>query len=274
MRHRRSLITLAVVALLLIALSTTASAATYPNSIASTGDSITRAFNTGFFPFTDAPANSWSTGTNLTVSSHYLRLLALTPSISGKNYNDARSGARMADLSGQMTLAGSQHVKYVTVLMGGNDVCASNVDTMTPVQTFHNQFAAAMGTVVGGLPNVRVFVASIPDVYHLWELFHDNATAVFVWSVFRICQSLLANPQSTAQPDVDRRAAVRQRNIDFNTQLALVCAAYLQCRFDGGAVFNYAYAAADVSTRDYFHPSLTGQARLASVTWAASYWGP
>ena len=108
MPHRRSLITLAVVALLLIALSTTASAATYPNSIASTGDSITRAFNTGFFPFTDAPANSWSTGTNLTVSSQYLRLLALTPSISGKNYNDARSGARMADLSGQMTLAGGQ----------------------------------------------------------------------------------------------------------------------------------------------------------------------
>ena len=36
----------------------------YPNSIASTGDSITRAFNTGSVPFTDAPANSWSTGTN------------------------------------------------------------------------------------------------------------------------------------------------------------------------------------------------------------------
>jgi len=35
----------------------------YPNSLAALGDSITRAFNTGTLPFTDAPANSWSTGT-------------------------------------------------------------------------------------------------------------------------------------------------------------------------------------------------------------------
>jgi hypothetical protein len=36
----------------------------YPNSMASLGDSITRAYNTGSFPFTDAIANSWSTGTS------------------------------------------------------------------------------------------------------------------------------------------------------------------------------------------------------------------
>jgi hypothetical protein len=27
-----------------------------------------------------------------------------------------------------------------------------------------------------------------------------------------------------------------------------------------------------VSTVDYFHPSIKGQNRLASVTWAAGYW--
>ena len=40
----------------------------YPNALAATGDSITRAFNTGTIPFTDAPANSWSTGTSTTVN--------------------------------------------------------------------------------------------------------------------------------------------------------------------------------------------------------------
>ena len=39
----------------------------YPSSMASLGDSITRAYNTGAFPFTDAIANSWSTGTSSTV---------------------------------------------------------------------------------------------------------------------------------------------------------------------------------------------------------------
>ena len=270
----RIALTIAVaVSLLMTVLSSGAAAVSYPNSMASTGDSITRAFNTGFFPFTDAPANSWATGTNTTVNSHYRRLLALHPSISAKNYNDARSGAKMADLAGQVAAAVSQKVDYVTVLMGGNDLCTSSVDTMTPVQTFHDEFQTALGSLVTGLPKVRVFVASIPDAYHLWELFHDDATAVFVWSAFGICQSLLANPQSTADTDVQRRAAVRQRNIDFNTQLATVCALYRQCRYDGEAVFGYSFTRADVSSRDYFHPSLTGQTDLASVTWSVSYWG-
>ena len=28
-----------------------------------------------------------------------------------------------------------------------------------------------------------------------------------------------------------------------------------------------------VSTLDYYHPSLAGQARLASITWGAGWWG-
>jgi hypothetical protein len=38
-------------------------------------------------------------------------------------------------------------------------------------------------------------------------------------------------------------------------------------------VFNTAFATSDVSTRDYFHPSPTGQAKLAAVMWSAGYWG-
>src|SRR5437867_3377620 len=63
----------------------------WPASIASTGDSITRAYNTGSVPFSDAPANSWSTGTNASVNSHYSRILAAYPGIGGHNYNDAVS---------------------------------------------------------------------------------------------------------------------------------------------------------------------------------------
>jgi len=32
------------------------------------------------------------------------------------------------------------------------------------------------------------------------------------------------------------------------------------------------FSASQVSTLDYFHPSLSGQAALARVTWAASWW--
>src|SRR4051794_667706 len=70
----------------------------YPHSMASTGDSITRAFNTGTIPFTDAPANSWSTGTNGSINTHYTRILAATPAINGHAYNDAVTGAVVGDL--------------------------------------------------------------------------------------------------------------------------------------------------------------------------------
>ena len=265
----------ALVGVLLLALPAEALAAgRYPSSMASTGDSITRAYNTGFFPFTDNAAASWSTGTNSTVVSHYTRLLALNPKIRGKNYNDARSGAKMADLNGQMTTVNSQRVGYVTVLMGGNDVCVPSEAAMTSVADFEAQFTAAMNTLTSGSPSALIFVATIPDVYQLWLTEKDNFSARATWALFSVCQSMLANPTSTAQADVDRRQRVRQREIDFNDALLQVCAAHRQCRSDGGAVFNTEFTAADVSTRDYFHPSLAGQAKLAAGTWAVSYWGP
>jgi lysophospholipase L1-like esterase len=247
-------------------------AASYPSSMASTGDSITRAFNTSWFPYIDNPSASWSTGTSTSVNSHYLRLLKLNPAIKGHNPNDARSGAKMIDLAGQMETAVGQKVQYVTALMGGNDLCTSTVDAMTSVDTFRAQFTSAMKVITAGLPGTRVHVVSIPNVYHLWELFKDNSSARKTWAAFKACQSLLANPLSTASADVARRDAVRQRNIDVNTVLYEVCAAYAQCHFDGNGVFNTVFATSDVSTRDYFHPTISGQAKLASVTWAAGYW--
>ena len=67
-----------------------------PSSIASTGDSITRAFNTCWFPYVDCPSNSWSTGT--ASWTHYRRILAVNPAISGRTSNHAVTGADMADL--------------------------------------------------------------------------------------------------------------------------------------------------------------------------------
>ena len=273
---RRSSTLLAItLALALFGPSLTAGAQEpWPNSMAALGNSITRGFNSGPLPYQDNPGYSWSTGTNASVRSHYLRILEANPAIAGKNFNDARSGAKMADLAGQAAVANAQQVDYVTILMGGNDVCASSESAMTPVATFRTQFQTAMNDLTAGSPNAKVYVVSIPDVYNLWAILHNNPSARFVWSFFRICQSMLARPASTAQADVDRRARVRQRNIDYNQQLQEVCATFGNCKYDGGAVFNTGFVVSDVSTRDYFHPSRAGQAKLAAVSWAAGYWGP
>jgi len=269
--QRRAAISSLLLAMALLLPSATG-AASYPSSMASTGDSITRAFNTSWFPYIDNPSASWSTGTSTSVNSHYARLLKLNPAIKSHNLNDAKSGAKMANLAGQMQTAVGQKVQYVTALMGGNDLCTATFDTMTSVAAFTTQFTAAMNTVTVGLPSAQVYVVSIPDVFHLWELFYNNSSARNTWASFKVCQSLLANPTSFADADVARRAAVRQRNIDFNTVLHDVCALYPQCLFDGYKVFNTAFATSDVSTRDYFHPTISGQAKLALVSWGVGYW--
>jgi len=274
-RYRSTLAVLIAAVWLTTAGLLTANAGTgYPRSMASTGDSITRAYNTGFFPYIDNPSASWSTGTNGSVVSHYTRLLALQPAISGHAYNDAKSGAKMVDLAGQMTTAARQRVDYVTVLMGGNDVCTSSESSMTSVATFQAQFVGAMNVIATSSPSTRVYVVSIPNVYNLWSVLKNSFTARSVWSLFGVCQSMLANPLSTAQSDIDRRARVLQRDIDFNTVLQSVCVQYTRCRYDGGAVFGTTFLASDVTSRDYFHPSIAGQAKLAAVTWSAGYWGP
>jgi lysophospholipase L1-like esterase len=243
----------------------------WPGSMASTGDSITRAYNTGSSAFTDAPANSWSTGTNAQVNSHYSRILAAFPGINGLNFNDAVTGAKMADLNGQMATVNTQHVDYVTVLLGANDACTPTEGQMTPVDTFRAQFQAALNTLSAGSPDTRVYVLSVPNIYNLWSILHDNSSARFIWGLGSICQSMLANPQSTAQADVDRRNRVLQRVVDYNTHLAQVCATDIHCRFDNNTVFNTAFVPSDVSTRDYFHPAIAGQAKLAMATYAAGF---
>ena len=242
-----------------------------PSKMASLGDSITRGFNACGW-YTDCTSRSWSTGDYASVNSHYLRIKAKNSAITGNNLNDARSGAKEADLNGQAQTAVSQGVGYVTILMGANDACTSSESTMTSVTTYRSQLDAALTTLKNGLPNAAVFIASVPDIYRLWYIGKDNSSARSAWSGFGICQSMLANPQSTAQADVDRRARVRQRVIDFNTQIAQACTAYgANCKFDGNAVFNYQFVLSQVSTWDYFHPNTSGQAVLASVTYPAGF---
>lgn len=272
-RTTRRLASLTAVLLFpLVGIATPADAAPplLPNSMAVIGDSISQAANTDWnHAGASFPGNSWSTGyeSGDGITSHYERILKKNTGIRNRNFNDAESGSWSAHAPTQADRAVSQGVQYVTYLMGGNDVCASSIATMTSVAEYEGYFRTTMNKLTTGLPNANILVASIPDAYQLWQLFHDNWWASWVWSSFGICQSML----STSNTEADRQF-VRQRNIDLNDVLRTVCAQYTKCRYDGGALFNYRFQSADISGVDYFHPSLAGQANIARVTWAAGYW--
>jgi lysophospholipase L1-like esterase len=259
------------------ALAGTAAVTGYPSSMASLGDSITRAYDTCSTAYTDCPANSWSTGTNSAVNSLASRIAAGS-GVPVTTNNDAKTGAKMIDLAGQAATAVSQNVQYVTIMMGANDVCTKTTSAMTPTGTVADepgtvaaQLDSALSTISTGLPDARIFVASIPNVYHLWQIFHTNFAADLVWGFAGICQSLLANPNSTSSADVARRAAVlAQVNAD-NAVIQKTCAKYIHCRYDGGAAFGVNFTTSQVTTRDYFHPSVSGQNLAAATEAAASF---
>lgn len=277
-RARRALAVLAASAVLVTGTlfsSTAAHAAPLPPDqvtvMAALGDSITQASMT-CSALTSCPTNSWATGTNTTVNSHLLRLRATAAPDNAAGFNDAVAGAASSALNAQAQKAVTQKAQYVTIEIGANDACTRTVGAMTPTATFKANVQAALATLSASPSAPQVFVASIPNLQRMYDLNKSSFSARFAWSLLGICQSMLANPTSTKAADVERRAAVQQRVSEYNQALAEACAQYSTCRWDGGAVAGYAFSKSDISTRDYFHPSLSGQAKLAAITWATTQW--
>jgi lysophospholipase L1-like esterase len=255
--------------LILAGTATPASAAPpLPDSMAAIGDSITQAVDVCCF-FGTWPGHSWSTGNAPLdgIASHYERIRARNPTIRGQRWNNAVSGARMADAPGQARRTVGQGAEYVTILMGANDLCGWD-GTLTPTATFRAQFTETLDILRAGLPGSHVFVASIPNLYQLWSILRTDPVAQVVWQAAGICPSMLNFFNSPAD-----RQAVIDRERELNDVLRGVCATWSNCRFDDDLVYDYDFTRDLVSRLDYFHPSLAGQATLAALTWEASWWG-
>ncbi|MEU3848356.1 SGNH/GDSL hydrolase family protein [Streptomyces sp. NPDC029554] len=237
-----------------------------PRSIAAVGDSITRAFD-ACDVLSDCPEASWATGTSPEVDSLAVRLLGRTEA-PRRSWNFAVTGARMADLPGQMARAVRRGPQLVTVMVGANDACRATPSAMTPVSAFRADFEDALRSLRKALPKTQVFVASVPDLKRLWSEGRSSAMAKQVWQL-GICPSMLGDADALDASAAQRRDAVSERVADYNKVLKEVCAEDERCRHDGGAVHDYRFGTAQLSRWDYFHPSVNGQARLAEIAYRA-----
>ncbi|MFV0136211.1 SGNH/GDSL hydrolase family protein [Streptomyces sp. HMX87] len=235
---------------------------TSPESVAAVGDSITTGFD-ACAVLSDCPEVSWATGTRPEVDSLAVRLLGKADAAQ-RSWNFAVSGARMADLAGQMTRAAARKPELVTVLVGANDACRASTSAMTSVADFRAQFETAMSTLRKALPKTQVYVASIPDLKRLWAQGRTSAMGKQVWKL-GICPTMLGDADALDAAATQRRETVDQRVRDYNKALREVCAQDRRCRTDGGAVHAYRFGARQLSQWDWFHPSVNGQARLAEI---------
>jgi lysophospholipase L1-like esterase len=236
----------------------------FPSSMVALGDSITAGFGSCLAP-TACHRNSWATGEGTQVDSHYRRIIAHNPALRGHATNLAKPSATVSALPAQAAAAVAVPVDYVTILGGANDACHGS---MTAPETFRGHVNEALSTIRHGMPNASILLVSIPNVYRVWEVGHDNRFAVAAWRS-GACPNLLDNPTSTAPADAARRQAFADRIAAYNSQLAAACGAAGRCRFVD--VSGYAFEFTMLSAIDFFHPNASGQEALADLTYPAAF---
>ncbi|MEU6138933.1 SGNH/GDSL hydrolase family protein [Streptomyces sp. NPDC047081] len=237
-----------------------------PASVAAVGDSITRGFD-ACTVLSDCPEVSWATGSSAKVDSLAVRLLGKARAAEA-SWNYAVTGARMADLPGQMAQAVVRKPQLVTVMVGANDACRSSTSAMTSVAEFRTDFEDALGTLREKLPKAQVYVASVPNLKRLWSEGRTNPLGKQVWKL-GICPSMLGDADALDSAATLRRDTVQKRVEAYNEVLKEVCGKDRRCRFDGGAVYAYRFGTDQLSHWDWFHPSINGQARLAEIAYHA-----
>jgi len=247
---------------------------TAPVKVYAIGDSITDAWG-ALGDATRHPERSWATGTDESVRSWVRRLAErMPPGTTVDGVNLAVAGSKTTDAWGVVgqALTVDADADIVLVGVGSADLCMSNVDAeadLTPAATFRQKIDDALAAITApdGAPGAKIFVSSIPNWYQVWENVPDKPQrfdAVRGWTCPLLFQTGLANDST--------RAVFRARLLSYNAALQDACAAVTACRFDGQAAYELVLQESDLSTTDYFHPSLAGQQKLAEATWGAGWY--
>ena len=257
-----------------------------PALLGAIGDSYSQAWSVSPDYLYDHPQFSWVVGTDendgVTSLLERFRALGGSPAVadaatSGKKMNDALRQANLVVAAAKKLAAGQ--TAYVTFELGTNDICASP-DFVTDPAVFATQLQSAVGALRAGLPaGSRILMLPVPDFPHFRDITQASAAA----------RALLALPENlnrcapyegTSSPsalvsandylfqyDADLKAACD--DIDANEGAT----GALYCTYNAALLADSDFTIDDLSTFDYFHPSLSGQAKMAEDAWRAGVWG-
>jgi hypothetical protein len=208
--------------------------------------------------------NSWITGTNPTVDSLYLRLLAVHPQIKDHAVSLSRGGATVSDVLGQADQAVARRPSrpLIVIQVVDNDIaCPATTQDYT---TFQATFESVLKTLTDGLPTARVFVVS-----HYGRPANDVRTLTAEQRVQEggtgPCAFL--DPQGRLVPrELDRLDRIILR---YDEALRAGCGKFTACQYDDGA-FRAAPSRPELTSPiDLNHFSIAGHAEAAAVAWQA-----
>ena len=217
---------------------------------------------------TDAPENSWATGSNPAVNSIYRRLLARNPAIEGHAFNVARSGSNVDDLMRQARLAVAfRPVPDLFLIQSvDNDIQCDGTDARN-----YAPFAATLQRTLEFInrraPKAHIFFVS------QWASVANYTTAIEKIPAKRAAESgngpcNVFDPSGRLRP---AGMASLQKLVDaYHARLASTCARVRNCRYDQGALQRMTVVPQDL-TPDANHLSIRGQRKMAAMVWAALY---
>jgi lysophospholipase L1-like esterase len=256
-----------------------------PALLAAIGDSYSQAWSVSSSYLYDHPQFSWVVGTSkndgvLSLLERF-RALGASPIVvdaatSGRKMADAQRQANLVVAAARKLSAGK--IAYVTFELGTNDLCASP-DFMTGPAAFRTQLQTAIATLKAGLPaGSRILMLPVPNFPHFRDITQASPAARALLALPRNlnrCAPYLGTYSSTAalkassylaQYDAGLKAACDDINAPEGTGGRLVCS------YNAALLADSDFTIKDLSTVDYFHPSLSGQAKMAADAWRADVW--
>lgn len=218
-------------------------------------------------------------------------------------FNHAVSGAKMVDFATQVQSIVSASVQMpsgtaemVTVFLGNNDVCATNMGAMTNPGLFEAYYRAGLEVLASSnaTRNAQIHISGIPAIYWLWNAKRSVTWCrIFVWP-FVPCENLLDNPSDDCESSISREdpdnvypgdgSNCRRRKLlhaiirdTYNPILRDVLDEYRSSGQLPNArytdIYDVRFNSADVNDGDCFHPSTVGHALLAETEWGRTHWG-
>jgi len=254
-----------------------------PSLLAAIGDSYSQGYSVSPAYRGDHIGFSWVIGQTRKdgVLSLYERFRAVggSPVIvdaatSGKKMNDAPRQANL--VVGAAAKLKPGQTAYVTFELGTNDLCD---DPKTDPAVFQQNLATAVATLRAGLPSgSRILMLPVPDFGHFRDITQADPVAranLALPQNSNRCAPYLGDnsPSTLAQAD-DYLARYDATLEDACREIAASDgpSGKLDCTYDAARLGDADFRIADLSTVDFFHPSLSGQAKMAADAWAADAW--
>ncbi|MBI2423926.1 MAG: hypothetical protein HYV27_13930 [Candidatus Hydrogenedentes bacterium] len=244
-----------------VMVSTGAFAQAYPASMATIGDSISRGAVADDSLDDDQPERVWSTGDAAgdACNSHLERIRVASPGTVA--YNNAWNGAQSDDLLAQSNTTVSQGVQYVTIQMGGNDICGDSTAEMTSVATWEFRWNEAIDILQAGLPGADILVTGVVNVRRVYDVGKSNFGCLLKWNTLAFCKNMLVNGST-------QRTEATNRLLAYNSSLSTLTAA--QGVWYDADSYAIAFSRDQLSSFDCFHPDISLNGNMANVTYDAS----